>query len=303
MSGLGRGLGSLIPPKITPAPVTPVVSALAAESDKEAPFAGLPEGFREHVLDLDVELIQANKHQPRQDFAEAALADLAESIREHGILQPLVVIKRGLSYELVAGERRLRAAKLAGLTTVPAIVRDFDEQKKMELALIENIQREDLNPMEVAHSLKRLSDEFNLTQETLAKRLGKARPTVANSLRLLTLPSEIQRALAAGMITEGHAKVLLGLESPVKQLVMFKKIVANKMSVVDTTAATRKTGGTKQAKVKVSTADTDKEAKLREYLGAKTEIKKGKAGGQIIISYYSEDELGEIIKKITKNNK
>ncbi|MEI6379127.1 MAG: ParB/RepB/Spo0J family partition protein [Candidatus Falkowbacteria bacterium] len=300
MSGLGRGLGSLIPSKITPTPVKPVVSALASETDNEPPFAGLPEGFREHVLDLDVDLIRANTHQPRQDFAEGALADLAESIREHGILQPLVVIKRGNSYELVAGERRLRASKLAGLTKVPAIVRDFDEQKKMELALIENIQREDLNPMEVAHSLKRLSDEFNLTQESLSKRLGKARPTIANSLRLLTLPSEIQRALSAGMITEGHAKILLGLESPVKQLVMFKKIVANKMSVADTSTATRKTGGTKQAKVKVSTADSDNEAKIREYLGAKTEIKKSKQGGQIVISFFSDDELEGIIKKITK---
>lgn len=299
MPGLGRGLGALIPPKINhDVPAGPAASKpLQPVSDH---LAGLPEGFVEHVLELDVEKIQPNKHQPRTEFNETALADLAESIREHGILQPLVVIKMGNSFELVAGERRLRAAKLAGLSKVPAIVRAFDEQKKLELAIIENIQREDLNPMEVAHSLKKLSDEFNLNQEALAKRLGKARSTIANSLRLLTLPSEIQRALATGTITEGHAKVLLGLESPVKQLVMFKKIIANKMTVASTADVLRKSSPTKQVRVKPVSADTEKESKIREFFGARAEIKRAKKGGVIAISFYSDDELGEIMRKISK---
>lgn len=289
---LGRGLGSLIPPKNTfktAKPITP--AALAVESDEMT-------DTRERVLRLGVDKIKPNSHQPRRDFAPGALADLAESIKEHGVLQPLVVIKQDGEYELIAGERRLRAAKLAGLKEVPAIVREADLQRKLELALVENIQRENLNPIDVAESIKKLIDEFGLKQEEAARRLGKSRSSVANYLRLLTLPDEIKRALTDGRLSEGHAKVLLSLESEAKQIAMYQKILANKLSVAETSTVIKRSGGGKQSKQKPDYADQDRENRLRERLGAKVTIKRNPKGGQIGISFFSDDELNDLMEKI-----
>ncbi|MBI4779424.1 ParB/RepB/Spo0J family partition protein [Candidatus Falkowbacteria bacterium] len=197
-----------------------------------------------------------------------------------------------------AGERRLRAAKILGLASVPAIVRQADEQQKLELALVENLQREDLNSIETAVAYRKLIDEFNLSQEELAVKVGRSRPVITNTLRFLNLPEEIQAALIEGKITEGHAKVIVGLESEVRQLALYKKILLNKMTVDDSLKETRAMGGTKQARIKINYADKDKEFAFRQFFGTKAEVKRKGKGGEIIIYFYSDEELGDIIRKI-----
>jgi ParB family chromosome partitioning protein len=290
MAGLGRGLGSLIPAK-----TNHNESAVSSPSDRVV--AGL-NNDREQVLKVDPAQIKPNPKQPRKQFAEANLEELMESIREHGIIQPLIVTRADDGYELIAGERRLRSAKNLGLKEVPVIVRRADEQKKLEWAIIENIQRANLNPLELAQSYKQLADEFNLTQEALAKRLGKARSSVANTLRIMSLPQEIQTAIGQGVITEGHAKVLLGLDSEVKQQLLFKKILANQLSVNEATQETRRTGGTKQARVVAGPNDRDKELALQRWFSSKVSIKRSKKGGTIVISFGDEEELGGILRKV-----
>jgi ParB family chromosome partitioning protein len=288
MAGLGRGLGSLIPAKSSP------INKDASTSTTPSAFVDL-----ERVSRINPDEIRANPKQPRHYFNEQGLDDLATSIKEHGILQPLIVTRTSDGYELIAGERRLRAAKKLGLKEVPAIIRRADDQKKLEWAIIENIQRSDLNPVELAESYHQLSEEFNLSQEELAKSLGKARSTIANTLRILKLPAEIQKAIAEGAISEGHAKVLLGLDTEVKQQVLFKKIIANQLSVDDTKEETRKVGGTKQAPVTTSQADKVKELALSRWFGSKVSLKRAKQGGQIIIKFSDDEELGEVMRKVS----
>ncbi len=286
MAGLGRGLGSLIPQKINKQAddqITPAVS-IVNEDDK--------------IWHIDPKVIETNSQQPRTDFDESSLAELAQSIKQYGILQPLVVSKSGNTYRLIAGERRLRAAKSISLPTVPVIIREADEQKKLELALIENIQRQDLNPIELAMAYRRLADEFNLTNEAVADRLGKSRSVVANTVRFLNLPEEIQRALAEGRISEGHAKIIAGLDSEAKQLEMFKKVVANKMTVAQVTIETQKMGGTKQSRIKENIGDRDREAKLQAFFGGKVMIKRRTHGGQVILDFWDDDELAGIMKRV-----
>lgn len=283
---LGRGLGSLIPQKVNKHfsdDITPSVSVISDE-DK--------------ILHINPDVIKANSQQPRTDFNEANLEDLAASIREYGVLQPLVVSRRGDGYELIAGERRLRASKIAGLKTVPVILRQADEQKKLEMALIENIQREDLNPIELAISYRRLADEFNLKVEEVGRRLGKSRPLVSNTMRLLNLPQEIQRAISEGLISPGHANAISGLDSEAKQFELFRKIVANKMTVAQVAEETKKMGGTKESRIKDNPADQDRVSKLQEFFGSKAKIHRKNKGGQIIIDFSDDEVLGEIIKKI-----
>jgi ParB family chromosome partitioning protein len=227
------------------------------------------------------------------------LNDLAESIKEHGIISPLIATRHGDRFELIAGERRLRSAKLIGLKTVPVIIREENEQKKLEVALIENLQRENLNPLETARAYKRLIDEFNITQEEAAKKVGKARSSVANALRLLALPLEVQEALDSGKISEAHAKYLLGIDGQEKQLVMLKKILRHDLTVAQTDKEIKRLGGTKAAKNK-DYFDQAKEDELSEALSTKVEIKRQGRGGKIIIDFYSDEELGEILTKIRK---
>ncbi len=280
MNSLGRGLSSLIPQK------------------NDEPLIDSTDVVDGQILKINPELIKKNSRQPRTNFSDAALDELVQSVKEYGIIQPLVVQKDKNGYELIAGERRLKAAKIIGLKEVPVVIRQAKDQEKLELALIENIQREDLNPVELALAYKQLSEEFNLSQEQLAKKLGKSRSVVANTLRILNLPGEIQLALVNGEITEGHAKILVGLDSEQKQFELFNRIKHRRLTVDDTVLEARRMGGTKQARVKINYEDKEKELKLRQFLGAKTEIKRGRIGGQIIVHFYSDDELQEILNKL-----
>ncbi|MFA6995107.1 MAG: ParB/RepB/Spo0J family partition protein [Patescibacteria group bacterium] len=288
--GLGRGLGSLIPKKTVTYGQNPFKTGTTEEE-----IVVLHDGDR--ILKINPDRISINPQQPRTHFSEVALNDLAESIKQHGIIQPLIVTKKDDHFELIAGERRLRSAKMIGLQEVPVIVRAEQEQKKLELALIENLQREDLNPLESARAYRRLIEEFNITQEEAAHKLGKARSSVANALRLLTLPAEIQVALESGKITEAHAKYLLGLEGEDRQLNMLKKILRQNLTVAQTDQEIKRMGGTKAAKQK-DYFDRAKEEELGEFLSTKVELKRQGKGGKIIIDFYSEEELNEIVKKI-----
>lgn len=292
-NGLGRGLSSLIPNKINSAgeKIKKDVSEIKINPSILA-------DDKDRVLKINPGKIKVNPMQPRQRFGDYSLDELVDSVREYGIIQPLIVTSKDGVYELIAGERRLRAAKKLGLVEVPVIVRGADEQEKLEIALVENIQRENLNPIETAIAYKKLMDEFNIIQDEVAKKVSKSRSSIANIVRLLNLPEEIQLALIDGKISEGHGKYLVGLESPEKQMSLFRRIIRNGLSVGDTNEEARRMGGTKQHKVKINYQDKDKEFKFREFFGAKAEIKRKKKGGQIIIEFYSEDELGEILGKI-----
>jgi len=287
---LGRGLGSLIPKKTMTYGQNPFKSDMAEEET-----VVLHDNDR--ILKISPSRISINPQQPRTHFAEAALNDLAESIKQHGIIQPLIVTRKGEGFELIAGERRLRSAKIIGLKEVPVIVREEQEQKKLEIALIENLQRENLNPLETARAYQRLIDEFNITQEEASHKVGKARSSVANALRLLALPQEIQDALANGKISEAHAKYLLGLEGEAKQINMLKKIMRQNLTVAETDKEIKRLGGTKAAKPK-DYFDRAREEELGTYFSTKVEIKKQGRGGKIIIDFYSEEELNGIIKRI-----
>jgi len=286
-NSLGRGLGSLIPQKSN-----------QAISEGNFGSVNLVSDDKNRVLEIEPEKIKVNPMQPRSQFTDFNMDELIESVREYGIIQPLVVTKSGGEYELIAGERRLRAAKAVGLQKVPVIVRDANTQRKLEVALVENLQRENLNPIEAAVAYKKLVDEFNLTQEEVAKKVGKSRPAVANALRMLALPEEIQQALVEGRISEGHAKYLSGFDSAEKQMALFKKVLRHNLTVRDTDKEAKKMGGTKQARVKINYADKDKEFSLREFFGARIEIKRKGHGGQIIINFFSDDELEDIISKV-----
>jgi len=288
--GLGRGLGSLIPKKTMVYGQNPYKSSVSEEE-----ILVLKDDDR--ILKINPDKISINPQQPRTHFSEIALNDLADSIRQHGIIQPLIVTRKDDHFELIAGERRLRASKIIGLNEVPVIVREEQEQKKLELALIENLQRENLNPLETAVAYKKLIDEFNITQEEAAKRVGKARSSVANALRLLSLPLDAQIALAEGRISEAHAKYLLGLDDPERQINMLKKILRNNLTVAETDKEIKRLGGTKAAKVK-DFSDRAREEELGEYFGTKVEIKRQGRGGKIIFDFYSEEELNDLIKKI-----
>ena len=290
--GLGRGLSSLIPKKTMTYGQNPFKSNSSVTEN-----VVLNDGDR--ILNISPDDISVNPQQPRSDFNEAGLNDLAASIKEHGIISPLIVTRKAEGYELIAGERRLRAARIADLKKVPVIVREEGEQKKLELALIENLQRQNLNPLESAFAYRRLMDEFNLTQEEASTKLGKARSSIANALRLLSLPAEIQAALAGGKISEAHAKYLLGLEGEAKQINMLKKILRHNLSVLETSKEINRLGGTKAAKPK-DFFHKNKEEDLSSYLNTKVELKRTRRGGQIIINFYGDEDLGEILTKIKK---
>ncbi len=287
-NGLGRGLDSLIPKKI--------INSVPVEALSETGSAILLNDL-DRIVKVNPNEIAINPWQPRQSFSESGINDLVESIREHGIIQPLIVTRTNGKYELIAGERRLRSAKILGLKEVPVIVREASEQKKLEIAIIENLQRENLNPLETAWGYQKLMDEFNISQEDAAKRVGKARSTVANCLRLLALPEEIKTGLAEKKITEAHAKYLLGLDSEAKQINVYRKIVRNNMTVAETDREIKRLGGTKDARVK-DFADEDKEKRLAQTLGTKVNIKRQGKGGKITIDFYSDGELSDIISRI-----
>jgi ParB family chromosome partitioning protein len=286
---LGRGLGSLIPKK------TPEVNNSKSDNIKVGTSV-LTDADR--VFYINPEEIVINPYQPRHNFSEIALGELMNSIKEHGLLQPLVVTRKGDGYELITGERRWRSVKALGLKKVPVLIRAASEQKKLELALIENVQRQDLDPIETARAFRRLMDEFNLTQEETAKKMAKARSSVANILRLLDLPLEIQEALSKGRISEAHAKYLLGIANPVQQSILFKKIINQNLTVAQTNEETKRIGGTKSARVVVNYADQDKEKTLRFFFGTKVKITRRGRGGKVVLDFYSDEELANIIDKV-----
>src|SRR3989344_81206 len=298
--GLGRGLSSLIPSKKT----TPDDSSAPVPSSVSA-TSSIPRGAEpvhtKNVTDVPIDAIVVNPYQPRVHFDQEKLEELTESIRKHGIIQPLIVHQRGDSYVLIAGERRLQAAKKAGLSRVPVVLRAEkpQEQEQLELALVENIQRHDLNVVEESRAYQKLSKEFSLSQEEIAARVGKSRSAVANRMRLLSLPVEIQRALMEGVITEGHAKAILGVEGAEKQRALFSLIVSGKLTV-------------RQAEDKIKTIavrshqrtvhrDPETQAledQLTGALGTKVKVAHSGSGGKIIINYYSKEDLDTLLSKI-----
>jgi ParB family chromosome partitioning protein len=296
-SSLGRGLNSLIPQKLVAAsddisesavPVQPSVSASEEFNNGEA-----------ELRYVSVDAIEPNPQQPRISFNEEALAELADSVREHGVLQPVVVSEtENGRYQIIMGERRWRAAQAAGLMKVPVIVRVAAEREKLELALIENIMREDLNPIELAHAYRRYVDEFGLTHEAAAARLGKSRSVISNTIRLLQLPEEIKTALTDGRLSDAHAKVILGLPTASQQIACFKSVVERGLTVARTRVAIQKMGGSKEARVKVDARDDEMEKKLRQHLGTRVSIQRSGYRGKIVIEFFNYDEMADIVEKI-----
>ncbi|MBI4225201.1 MAG: ParB/RepB/Spo0J family partition protein [Candidatus Sungbacteria bacterium] len=269
----------------------------------------------ESVFWIELEKIEANPFQPRREFNEEALQDLARSIREHGVLQPILVTKREIEtsgglevhYQLIAGERRWRASKLAGLSQIPAIIRRGvpDDRVRLELAIIENVQREDLNAIERARAYKQLIDEFHLVQREIAVRIGKSREAVANVLRLLSLPLEVQSSLNTGIITEGHARaILMAGDDPAKQLQVYHDIISDHMSVRAAEAHARQVGGktlTPRKRPSHSVQDPelrDWQNRLQEQLGTKVQLQRMGERGKIVVEFFSEEELRGILSKM-----
>ncbi len=292
--GLGRGLDSLIPKK----PKKAKYQGSDKPAGEEMVVDVMSEDDKSRVFYINPKKIRANELQPRKNFLESSMNELMDSIRFFGIIQPLVVTKKGNSYELIAGERRLRASQKLGLKEVPVIIRDYDQQRKLEVSLVENLQREDLNPIEKALAYRKLIDEFNLTLQQLGDRVGKSRPIISNSLRMLGLPEEIQEALIKGSINEGHANMLTGLDSEVKQLNVFRKILNDNLSVRAAKKEIQNIGGTKSPKVKINHNDQKVEEDLRGFLGTKIEIKRTTKGNKLIIDFYSDDELDNLVRKL-----
>lgn len=294
--GLGRGLSSLIPQKNKKIDKPAEDFNYFGASGK--PIANVSEEKKE-ISEIEISKIVPNPFQPRTVFDEAKLQELADSIKEHGIIQPIVVSKSGGQYQIIAGERRFQAAKIAGLTVVPVILRETNDQQKLELAIIENIQRQDLNPIEEAKSYLKLTNEFALTQEEVAKKLGKNRSSVANKVRLLNLPIEIQKALVEGKITEGHCKLLLAIPNPEKQRAFYELIIKNALTVRQTEDKTKEvTVHSHKRNIVIDPETKNLEDELVGILGTKVRIKKSGGGGQIVIEYYSKEELNNILGKI-----
>jgi ParB family transcriptional regulator, chromosome partitioning protein len=254
------------------------------------------------IQELEVSKIVANPFQPRTQFKPEALQELADSIREHGVIQPLVVTETPSGYELVVGERRFRASQLAGLTKVPAIVKKtLHDQTKLEVALIENIQRQELNAIEEARGYDRLIKSFNLTQDQVAKKVGKSRSAVANTLRLLNLPAEIQRGVIEGRITEGHARAILGLGEIEKMILMYQKIIDEGWNVRQVEAKVREI--TVKRRIDAATPDPKLmaiETELRGKLGAQVKIQRQGRGGKIMIDFFSDEDLDEILNRMAE---
>jgi ParB family chromosome partitioning protein len=245
--------------------------------------------------------VSPNPHQPRQTISEDSLAELVASIREHGVIQPLVVTQVGDEYQLIAGERRWRAAQLAGLTTVPAIVKETTPQQMLELALVENVQRADLNPLEEAGAYRQLMDEFGLTQEEVAERVGKSRTAVANTVRLLRLTNDVKEALAAERISEGHARALLALTNARLQRQALGIIEKRGLNVRQAEALVRQMQSEPEEpapKAELSPQDQDAVERFQRRLGTKVNLVRAKKGGRLVIHFYSEEELQAIYESI-----
>jgi len=277
------------------------------EKEEEKQSMEEESGRKESIYFIETDVISPNPNQPRKEFGEESLRELASSILEHGVLQPLIVTKieyetpngQGVKYQIIAGERRLKAAKIAGLPYVPAIVRKKEtDQKNLELALIENIQREDLNIMERALAFKRFSEEFGLTQNEISQRVGKGRATVANVMRLLNLPQEIQDAIKNGRITEGHARAILAIEDLDQQMIFFRKIVLNNISVRDAETHARRLRRGPGSVTAIDPNTKDILTRIEEVLGTKINFSPKKEGGRLQIEFYSKEDLYRFLDKL-----
>ncbi|MFL2695429.1 MAG: ParB/RepB/Spo0J family partition protein [Gammaproteobacteria bacterium] len=253
---------------------------------------------KEQSSEVVLSQIRANQYQPRTSFDQKKLEELAESIKKHGVIQPILVRKDGKGFELVAGERRFRAAKLAKLKKIPVVVSNISDVQSLEIAVLENIQREDLNPLEVAKGYQRLKDEFGYTQEAVAKSVGKPRSSVANSLRLLTLSPKIQDEIDKGVISEGHAKVLLSIDG-VKADQLLTRIISEHLSVRDLEKQITKISPQTSNKEKKSRDELNLESALSSRIGSKVTIEDKDGKGKMVIKYYSYEELDGIIEKIS----
>ena len=256
------------------------------------------------IQEIEVAKISPNPFQPRKLFEPTALQELADSIKEHGVIQPLVVTKTPIGFELVVGERRFRASQLAGMEKVPAIIKDsMVDQTKLEVALIENIQRQELNPIEEAQAYERLMKTFSMTQEQVAKKVGKSRPAVANTVRLLNLPAEIQRGVIEGKIMEGHARALLGLLDPEKMILMYKMVIDQNLNVRQVEAKVRELTVKRQMDaVALDPKLMALESELRGKLGTQVKIQRQGQGGKITIEFFSDAELDEIVHKMAEQH-
>ncbi len=290
--GLGKGLDSLIPDnKSAKTPKT--------ENKKAEETAELKSG--EQMMKIN--MVEPNRDQPRRNFEEDALLELADSIKQYGVLQPLIVRKRNDYYEIIAGERRWRAAKMAGVKEVPVIIKEYNEQEILEIALIENIQRENLNPIEEAMAFKKLLEEFNLKQDEVAERVSKSRTAVTNSMRLLKLDQRVQQMIIDDMISTGHARALLAIDDPEQQYALANKIFDEKLSVRETEKLIKEIKNPKKPKEKKAVENAfiyeDIEDKMKQVLGTKVHVaSKGKGKGKIEIEYYSDKELERMFDMI-----
>jgi len=254
------------------------------------------------VVELGINEIEPNADQPRKHFDDEKLTQLAESIKTHGIVQPLIVRKDKDTYRIVAGERRWRAARLAGVTKVPVVIKEVSDKQVMEIALIENLQREDLNPIEEAEAYERLVVEYKMTQEEISKSIGKSRSAIANSIRLLNLPDALKRLVAEGQLSSGHARALLPVEDTGLQIKLADEIVKKQLNVRETESYVKKVLSKKERrKAAASVYDSELEhveERLREIFGTKVKIISGGEKGKILIEYYSTDELNRIIELV-----
>ncbi|OGZ35012.1 MAG: hypothetical protein A3A94_02720 [Candidatus Portnoybacteria bacterium RIFCSPLOWO2_01_FULL_43_11] len=293
-----KGLQSLIPKKS---------SRLTVLIKKQSRKKNLFGSKKESVFNIEVNKIKPNPHQPRRDFSEDSLKELADSIGEHGVLQPLLVTKiekptargRRVEYQLVAGERRLEAAKIAGLPRVPVIIRDNSERQKLEIALVENIQREDLNPIEAALAFKQLNDDFGLKHEEIAKKVGKSRVAVTNCLRLLNLPLRVQEAITKGKISFGHGKALL-MAKPEKQKDLFGDIIKDNLTVHETEYRAQRVAARPSDKESKNPLFQKIEKDLQEVLGNRVSVTKRGRAGRLTLQFYSDEELDKIVNRLLK---
>jgi ParB family chromosome partitioning protein len=273
---LGRGLEALLP----------IGGVKTILEDKE-------------IQELPIEHIIPNRYQPRREFSDSELVELAESVKQNGLLQPILVRRKGDGFfELIVGERRLRAARIAGLHSVAAIVRNSNDEQAIELALVENLQRKDLNPMEAARAYHRMVQEFGFTHETIAQRLGKDRSSIANLIRLVNLPSEIQQLIESDLISTGHAKVILGLENSEKQIKLARRIAQEQLSVRQAEAEVAREARWRKGKRAAWRRKPypDLEERIQKHLGTRVTILKGKRSGKVVIHYFSSAELERLLE-------
>ncbi len=288
--GLGKGLDSLIPSNVLDTP----------DNKQKKDKAQTPDSV------VDINLVEPNRDQPRKVFDEDALIELADSIKQVGLLQPILVQDRDGYYEIIAGERRWRACKIAGLKEIPVIIRKFTEQEIVEISIIENIQREDLNPIEEAMAYKRLLDEFNLKQDEVAEKVSKNRTTITNSLRLLKLTEEVQQMIVDGKLSTGHARAIISIENPTEQVEIAEKIFDEKMSVRDVEKYIKSLNKPAKQKKKINDSlqvvYSNLEEQLKLILGTKVSIlsKGGEGSGKVEIEFYSHEDLDRIVELIKR---